>query len=55
MYYVYEWYIIGTNEVIYVGKGTRLRYKVKKHNKLFNEMIRRFPCESRIVKEFENE
>ena len=55
MYYVYEWYILETNEVIYVGKGTRSRYKVRKHNKLFNEMIKRFPCESRIVKTFDNE
>lgn len=55
MYYVYEWYNVDTYEVIYVGKGTGLRYKVRKHNKLFNEMIKRFPCESRIVKEFENE
>ena len=55
MYYVYEWFIISTNEVIYVGKGTRNRYKVKKHNKFFNEMIKRFKCDSRIVKEFENE
>lgn len=55
MYYVYEWYIVSTNEVIYVGKGTRNRYKVKKHNNLFNEMVKRFECESRIVKEFDTE
>lgn len=55
MYYVYEWYIVKTGEIIYVGKGTRHRYKVRKHNKLFNEMIKRFECESRIVKEFETE
>ncbi len=55
MYYVYEWYIVETGEVIYVGKGTRLRYKVRKHNQFFNEMIRRYNCDSRIVKEFESE
>lgn len=55
MYYVYEWFIVETGEVIYVGKGTHNRYKVKKHNKLFNEMIKRFECDSRIVKEFEDE
>lgn len=55
MYYVYEWYIKDTDEIIYVGKGTRNRYKVRKHNKLFNEMIRRFECDSRIVKEFKTE
>lgn len=55
MYYVYEWYIKETNEIIYVGKGCRNRYKVRKHNKLFNEMIKRFDCESRIIKYFDNE
>ena len=55
MFYVYEWFIKETNEVIYVGKGCRQRYKVKKHNKFFNEMIKRFCCDSRIVKFFENE
>lgn len=55
MFYVYEWYIEETNEVIYVGKGCRNRYKVRKHNKFFNEMIKRYKCNSRIVKEFETE
>ena len=55
MYYVYEWFIVDTNEIIYVGKGIRNRYKVRKHNKFFNDMIMRFKCDSRIVKEFEDE
>lgn len=55
MYYVYEWFIVETGEIIYVGKGSNIRYKVRKHNRLFNEMIKRFECDSRIVKEFENE
>lgn len=55
MFYVYEWFIVDTEEVIYVGKGTGNRYKVKKHNRLFNEMIKRFKCDSRIVKKFEDE
>lgn len=55
MYYVYEWFIVDSGEIIYVGKGTNHRYKVRKHNKFFNEMIRRYNCESRIVKEFEIE
>ena len=55
MYYVYEWYIIETGEIIYVGKGTRNRYKVRKHNSLFNEMIKRFECDSRIIRTFDNE
>ena len=52
MFYVYEWFIKETNEVIYVGKGCGRRYKVTKHNKFFNDMIKRFDCDSRIIKEF---
>lgn len=55
MFYVYIWYIIETKEIIYAGKGKGNRYKVKKHNNLFNEMIKRFNCSSKIVKHFENE
>ncbi len=52
MYYVYEWFIVETGEVIYVGKGTGRRYKVRKHNRFFNDMIARFKCDSRIVHYF---
>ena len=55
MFYVYEWFIKETGEIIYVGKGCNNRYKVRKHNRFFNDMIRRFDCESRIIKHFENE
>lgn len=55
MFYVYEWYVLDTNEIFYVGKGCRNRYKVRKHNKLFNQFIKQYNCESRIVKTFENE
>ena len=55
MFYVYEWFIIQTGEVIYVGKGCKNRYKVRKHNYMFDEFVKRFDCDSRIVKEFETE
>lgn len=55
MYYVYEWYVKETNEVFYVGKGTKNRYKVKKHNRFFDDFIKRYECDSRIIKEFETE
>ena len=55
MFYVYEWYIKNTNEIIYVGKGSKKRYLSKQHNKIFTEFIKRYDCESRIIKEFENE
>lgn len=55
MFYVYEWYIQNTGEVIYVGKGSKKRYLCKQHNKFFKEMIKRFNCKSRIIKYFEKE
>ena len=55
MYYVYEWYVKKTNEIIYVGKGVNNRYKVKKHNKFFNDFITRNECESRIIEYFDDE
>lgn len=55
MFYVYEWYIKDTNEIIYVGKGCRNRYKVRKHNAFFNDMIKHYDCDSRIVKTFDDE
>lgn len=55
MFYVYEWFVKESGEVFYVGKGTRNRYKVKKHNKFFNDFIKRYDCDSRIIKTFEDE
>lgn len=55
MFYVYEWYVIETGEIVYVGKGTGRRYKVKKRGKKFSEFLESVPCESRIVKFFEDE
>lgn len=55
MFYVYEWFIKETNEVFYVGKGIKNRYKVRKHNKLFNYILENNDCDSRIIKEFKNE
>ena len=52
MFYVYEWFIVDTGEIFYVGKGCNHRYKVRKHNKFFNDMIKRYKCDSRIVKTF---
>lgn len=55
MFYVYEWYIENTNEIIYVGKGSKKRYLSKQHNAMFKEFIKRYTCKSRIIKEFNNE
>lgn len=56
MFYVYEWYIKDTNEIFYVGKGCRNRYKsIKSRNKLFLECIKNNDCDVRISKYFDNE
>ena len=54
-FYVYEWFIVETNEIFYVGKGCRNRYKVKKHNSVFNYILKHNNCESRIIKFFDEE
>ena len=55
MYYVYEWFNTKTNEIFYVGKGTKKRYKDRKRNSDFNDYIKNNNCDSRIIKYFENE
>ena len=55
MFYVYEWFVKQTDEIFYVGKGCNNRYKVRKHNKFFNDFINRHDCDSRIIKKFESE
>ena len=56
MFYVYEWYVKDTNEIFYVGKGSRNRYKQgNKKNKIFVLYFEKFYCDSRIIKYFENE
>lgn len=56
MYYVYEWYNVDTNEILYVGKGSGKRYKVRYgRNQLLKSAFEKCRCESRIVKEFDNE
>lgn len=49
-YYVYTWRIAGTDEVIYVGKGTGNRYKIKKReNSYFMKMIETHDCVPEII------
>lgn len=41
MFYVYEWYVINTNEIFYVGKGHKKRAGQKtKRNKIFTNYIK---------------
>lgn len=56
MFYVYEWYIIDTEEIFYVGKGCKKRKgQISARNKLFKEVYDNNKCANRIVKEFDNE
>lgn len=55
MFYIYEWYIVDTNEIIYVGKGSKKRYLSKQHNNIFREFIKRYNCKSRIIEYFDDE
>ena len=55
MFYIYEWYIVNTNEIFYVGKGTKKRYLCKQHNQVFKHYINKYNCASRILKYFDKE
>ena len=50
-YYVYEFRVIGTDDVVYVGRGTGSRHQDKRRNALFNDFIKDFPVKSHIVKD----
>lgn len=49
-FYVYEWYIINTGEVFYVGKGTGNRYKsLNSRNYFFQCMYNSHDCDVRKI------
>jgi hypothetical protein len=49
-YYIYEWYIVETGEVFYIGKGNKTRYKdTRNRNRIFNKIRNDNICESRIL------
>lgn len=55
MFYVYEWFVVDSNEIIYVGKGTHNRYKAKKKNKFLNHLIKVLDCDVRIIAYYSTE
>lgn len=56
MYYVYKFYRTDTGEVLYIGKGTGNRYKVRNgRNALLANAFLKYECESEIIKYFEDE
>lgn len=55
-YYVYEWFIIETGEVFYVGKGSKNRVtSMKDRNKYFKDIRNKYECDYRILKYFSDE
>lgn len=51
-YYVYEWFIIGTGEIFYVGKGCDNRAtSMKNRNEYFKNIRKKHECDYRIVKD----
>lgn len=50
-YYVYEWYVVETDEVFYVGKGCEKRAWTLKRNKFFLDMYNTHNCGVRIVQD----
>ena len=52
-YYVYEWFIVETGEVFYVGKGSGKRAtSMKDRNDLFKQIRREHKCDYRILRNF---
>lgn len=55
-FYVYEWYIVETGEVFYVGKGSGNRVtSMKDRNDYFKNIRAKHECGYRIVRRFDNE
>ncbi|MCM0217468.1 NUMOD3 domain-containing DNA-binding protein [Bacteroides fragilis] len=55
-YYVYIWFLVDTNEVFYVGKGSGNRVtSMKDRNRHFRNIRRKCKCDYKIVEYFDNE
>ena len=49
-FYVYEWFIVSTNEIFYVGKGTCKRKKeIHNRNEYFKSVYNKYECDVRII------
>lgn len=49
-YYVYEWFIVDSDFVFYVGKGSGKRYRqTNRRNRIFTKIIKENNCNSRIL------
>lgn len=55
-FYVYKWFNTETNEVFYIGKGCKNRYKeTSRRNKNFLDYYNSNPCQSEIIEYFDTE
>ena len=55
-FYVYEWYIVETEEIFYVGKGCKKRCSsVSKRNQIFKNYLNSYNCSYRKIKFFDSE
>lgn len=55
-FYVYEWYIVETGEIFYVGKGSGNRAtSMKDRNAYFRNIRKKHDCAFRIVRYFDDE
>lgn len=55
-YYVYIWFLVDTNEVFYVGKGSGNRVtSMKNRNRHFCNIRKKCKCDYKIVEYFDNE
>lgn len=51
-FYVYEYFIKETDEVFYVGKGRKNRYReLHNRNKYFNNVMEKYDCDVRLIHE----
>jgi len=51
-FYVYEWFNVETDEIFYVGKGNRNRYKnVNQRNQYFKNYYNKYECDVRKIKD----
>lgn len=55
-FYVYEWYVLETGEIFYVGKGCKKRCSsVSKRNQIFKNYLKFYNCSYRKIKFFDSE
>lgn len=53
IFYVYEWFIVDTYDVFYVGKGTGVRrFELHNRNQYFKAIYRKYRCAVRVIHQY---